>query len=146
MTGTSAATITIKRLDELPSASRQLLEHGNDIKIWLFNGDMGAGKTTLIKSICQELKVIDQVSSPTFSLVNEYLTESGQVIYHFDFYRIKDEAEAFHIGADDYFYSGNLCLIEWPEKVKNIIPEECLEINITVSDKIRILQLFIHEK
>lgn len=93
---------------------------------------MGAGKTTLIKEICKQLGVEDNISSPTFSLVNEYETKNGELAYHFDFYRITDEEEALDIGIEDYFYSGNWCFIEWPENVENLLPLDAVEIHITI--------------
>jgi tRNA threonylcarbamoyladenosine biosynthesis protein TsaE len=92
--------------------------------IWTFDGEMGAGKTTLIKAVCKQLGVVDEVSSPTFSLVNEYKTTIGKTIYHFDFYRIKNIEEVYDIGYEDYFFSGNICLIEWPEKVSELLENE----------------------
>jgi tRNA threonylcarbamoyladenosine biosynthesis protein TsaE len=92
--------------------------------LWCFEGVMGAGKTTLIKSICAELGVTDEITSPTFSLVNEYQTSSGRTIYHFDFYRIRSIEEVYDIGYEDYFDSGNLCLIEWPSNIQSIVEEE----------------------
>ncbi|MEI6595001.1 MAG: tRNA (adenosine(37)-N6)-threonylcarbamoyltransferase complex ATPase subunit type 1 TsaE [Bacteroidota bacterium] len=89
-----------------------------------FEGKIGEGKTTLIKAICNTLGVIDEVSSPTFSLVNEYKTKDGKTIYHFDFYMIKNIEEVYDIGYEDYFFSGNICLIEWPEKIKELLKEE----------------------
>ena len=91
--------------------------------VWLFYGEMGAGKTTLIKALCQAWEVEDTVSSPTFALVNEYRTSKGQVVYHFDFYRIEDEEEATDIGLEEYFYSQRYCLVEWPTKIRNLLPE-----------------------
>ena len=104
-------------------------------KIWLFVGEMGAGKTTTIKNICEQLEVRDEVSSPTFSIVNEYLSPQKGVIYHFDCYRIEDEDEAFEIGIEDYFYSGNLCFIEWPQKIESFIPEQYLIFNFEKVDE-----------
>ena len=120
----------------LKQVSTYLIANCTDYKIWIFRGEMGAGKTTLIKSICDELEVIDIVNSPTFSIVNEYLTEEGDTIYHFDFYRIKDEREAIDIGTDEYFYSGDLCLIEWAEKIPSMIPSKYIEININLQDSL----------
>ena len=100
----------------------------------LFNGDMGVGKTTLIKEICSVLGVDDVAHSPTFSLVNEYKTNTNETVYHFDFYRIEDEEEAYDMGAEDYLYSNNWCLIEWPENVKNLLPLDAVEINIILLD------------
>jgi tRNA threonylcarbamoyladenosine biosynthesis protein TsaE len=110
-------------IEQLESVAQQIItEHPP--KVILFHGEMGVGKTTLIKQLCKELGVLDATSSPTFSLVNEYETVTNQTVYHFDFYRLKNEMEALDMGADDYFYSGNWCFIEWAEKIPNLIPEE----------------------
>jgi tRNA threonylcarbamoyladenosine biosynthesis protein TsaE len=122
--------IEITNLDELPEVAKKIIEFSKNHKIWLLNGEMGAGKTTLSKAICAELGVIDNVSSPTFSIVNQYLTKSNETIYHFDFYRLKDETEALAIGIDEYFDSNCLCLIEWASKILSFIPINRLEINI----------------
>ncbi len=118
------------KLADLKETSKAIYDFGKEYKIWLFHAEMGAGKTTLIKSICNYLQVSDHVSSPTFALVNEYLSIKAGVVYHFDFYRIKKEMEAFEIGAEEYFYSGNLCLIEWPEMVPSLLPDSFLKIDI----------------
>ncbi|WP_369765137.1 tRNA (adenosine(37)-N6)-threonylcarbamoyltransferase complex ATPase subunit type 1 TsaE [Flavobacterium sp. WC2429] len=111
-------------------------------KIILFHGEMGAGKTTFIKQLCKTLGVTEATSSPTFSLVNEYHTIDNQIVYHFDFYRLKNENEALDMGADDYFYSGNWCFIEWAEQIPNLIPEEHSVIKIEVlPDGKRLLHL-----
>ena len=94
---------------------------------------MGAGKTTFIKAICKELGVIDQVSSPTFALVNEYKVKHADSIFHFDFYRINAIEEVYELGYEEYFYSGNLCLIEWPEMIDELLPENCLKVKISVN-------------
>lgn len=107
--------------------------------IVLFKGKMAAGKTTLIKNICNFLEVKDDISSPTFSLVNEYETEIGRTIYHFDFYRIEDEIEALDMGCEEYFESGHLCLIEWPSKIENLLPESVVEVEIELKDKQRVI-------
>jgi len=99
-------------------------------KILLFYGTMGVGKTTLIKELCIELGTEDVTSSPTFSLVNEYRTKRGEIVYHFDFYRIEDENEAYDIGIEDYFYSDKWCLIEWPENIQNLLPLKSTEIHL----------------
>ncbi|MEP2770802.1 MAG: tRNA (adenosine(37)-N6)-threonylcarbamoyltransferase complex ATPase subunit type 1 TsaE [Fulvivirga sp.] len=127
--------LVCESLDEIDEVAEQLIAFGRDVNIWLFEGEMGAGKTTLIKSICAQLGVEDTVNSPTFSIVNEYQSHNEEVIYHFDFYRIKDESEATEIGAEEYFDSGAYCFIEWPSKVENILPEEVLNINISVTGK-----------
>ena len=93
-------------------------------------GEMGAGKTTLSKALGKALKVVDEVQSPTFSIVNEYMTDTGETVYHFDFYRLESEEEAEAIGVEEYFYSGNYCLLEWPQKVASLLPEEFLRIDI----------------
>ena len=112
-------TFTIEQLELV--AQQIIAQQPN--KVILFHGEMGVGKTTLIKQLCKELGVLDATSSPTFSLVNEYETTNNQIVYHFDFYRLKNEMEALDMGADDYFYSGNWCFIEWAEKIPNLIPE-----------------------
>lgn len=109
-------------LDEINAVAANLIAQ-NPQKIILFNGDMGAGKTTFIKALVKKLGVSDATSSPTFSLVNEYLTADNQIVYHFDMYRLKSENEAYDMGIDEYLYSGNWCFIEWAEKIPNLIPE-----------------------
>ncbi|MEA9415650.1 MULTISPECIES: tRNA (adenosine(37)-N6)-threonylcarbamoyltransferase complex ATPase subunit type 1 TsaE [unclassified Flavobacterium] len=110
-------------LDQIQEVAKQILAQ-NPNKILLFNGEMGAGKTTLIKQLCKSLGIEDATSSPTFSLVNEYQTNDNQTVYHFDFYRLNHETEALDMGVDDYLYSGNWCFIEWSEKIPNLIPEQ----------------------
>jgi tRNA threonylcarbamoyladenosine biosynthesis protein TsaE len=117
-------------IDMLPDAASRIIAAAGEKKIWAFTGEMGAGKTTLIKAICNELEVRDEVTSPTFSLVNEYSTPQGW-IYHFDFYRINNISEVFDIGYEDYFYSGQLCLLEWAGKVQELLhDDEVLRIHI----------------
>jgi len=103
-------------------------------KTLLFYGQMGVGKTTLIKELCKSLGVLDNISSPTFSLVNEYQTANNDKVYHFDFYRIEDEEEAFDIGIEDYFDSKNWCFIEWPENIENLLPLDAVEIHLSLLD------------
>jgi len=110
-------------LDQIQEAAEQIIAQ-KPKKIILFNGEMGVGKTTLIKQLCKSLGVEDATSSPTFSLVNEYYTSSNQIVYHFDFYRLNKETEALDMGVDDYLYSGNWCFIEWSEKIASLIPVE----------------------
>ena len=120
-------------LENLPYIASQVIEKASN-KVLLFHGEMGSGKTTLIKEICKQLKVEDAISSPTFSLVNEYHSETGEKIYHFDFYRIEDENEAYDIGFEDYLDSNNWCFIEWPENVENLLPLDAVEIKISIVD------------
>ncbi len=119
----------------LDNVAQQLLNEFQslNIKVWRFDGQMGAGKTTLIAHLMKNLEVDDHVSSPTFSIVNEYLSQKEGTIYHFDFYRIEDESEAFDIGTEEYLYSGNWCFLEWAEKIENLLPESIgvLKLEIT---------------
>jgi len=133
--------IVVNCVSELELAATSLLELINDNNIICFHGEMGVGKTTFIKEICKKLGVEDTVISPTFSIINEYLTENNESVYHFDFYRIEKEEEAFDIGYEEYFYQGNLCLIEWPEKISLIIPENIIKVQITRSDEQRIIEI-----
>lgn len=119
-----------KALEELPTVAAQIVAFAQEEKIWLFNGEMGAGKTTLIKAICEHLEVIDNVSSPTFSIVNEYLTRKNSTIYHFDFYRIKNEREVREIGIEEYFDSGSYCFLEWASLIPSLIPASYVNIDI----------------
>ena len=123
-------TITFS-IEQLDLVAKQILEQ-NPSKVLLFNGEMGAGKTTLIKKLCENLGVNEPTSSPTFSLVNEYYTTNNQYIYHFDCYRLKTEIEALDMGIDEYLYSGYWCFIEWAEKISNLIPEEHSVITIEI--------------
>ena len=133
--------IVVNCISELEHAATSLLELINDNNIICFYGEMGVGKTTFIKEICKKLGVEDVVSSPTFSIINEYLTENNESVYHFDFYRTEKEEEAFDIGYEEYFYQDNLCLIEWPEKISLIIPENIIKVQITRSDEQRIIEI-----
>lgn len=118
-------------LAEINKVAHQILEQNLE-KVILFEAEMGTGKTTLIKELCKVLKVEDNISSPTFSLVNEYHTAKGEVVYHFDFYRLKSEEEALDFGVEDYLYSGNYCFLEWSEKISNLIPDKHTRIEIQV--------------
>jgi len=124
--------ISCESIEQLPTVASEIVSLAGEAKIWIFEGGLGAGKTTLIKAICSFLRVTDNVSSPSFSLVNEYETLEGNTIYHFDFYRIKHEMEAIDIGADEYFFSDNLCLIEWPSKIPSLLPDNYLKITINL--------------
>jgi tRNA threonylcarbamoyladenosine biosynthesis protein TsaE len=126
--------INIRSLGEISDAAQKFISSIGDKKVFVFYGNMGAGKTTFIKAICKELGVKDIINSPTFAIVNEYSTSTGKSIFHFDFYRINKIEEAYDFGYEDYFYSGNLCFVEWPEKVKEIIPTDAVEIYIHVKN------------
>lgn len=135
-------TLQSKGLNDLPEVAERIIDFGQNVTVWLFIGEMGAGKTTLIKTLCEKLQVLDQVSSPTFSIVNEYLTAKDDTVYHFDFYRLEDAEEAVAIGAEDYFFSGNLCLIEWPQIIANLLPDEYMLVQIeALEDGVRSIKL-----
>jgi tRNA threonylcarbamoyladenosine biosynthesis protein TsaE len=125
-------TTRFQQLDELDSVAHQLLAEGRVRSVWLFDGDMGAGKTTLIKALCRALGVISMVQSPTFSIVNEYSTHEGHSVYHFDCYRLRNEAEALDIGIEEYFDSGDYCFIEWPERIEALWPSNYYRVQLTV--------------
>jgi tRNA threonylcarbamoyladenosine biosynthesis protein TsaE len=127
-------TISIQSLDSLDQAADSFLKAMGEKNIVAFSGEMGAGKTTLIQALCKRLGVRSEVNSPTFSLVNQYFTEDGQSIFHFDLYRIEDPSELFDMGYEEYFFSGDLCFIEWPEKASHLIPEEALRVRIHVKE------------
>ena len=128
-------------LDQLEDVAQKIIAE-NPNKVILFHGEMGVGKTTLIKQLCKNLGVKDATSSPTFSLVNEYQTIDNQTVYHFDFYRLNDELEAMDMGIDDYLYSSNWCFIEWAENIPNLIPEAHSIITIQLlADGKRLLEL-----
>jgi tRNA threonylcarbamoyladenosine biosynthesis protein TsaE len=122
--------LTTNNLTDLPALTKQIIQFAGNKKIWLFEGQMGAGKTTLIQAIAKALGVSDSTSSPTYSLINEYQTTDNKTIYHFDFYRLKTEIEALDYGIEEYFYSNNICLCEWPSKIPNLWPDEYLMIKI----------------
>jgi len=134
--------IHIKDRRHLHSASKELLRAAGDSIILAFYGAMGAGKTTIIKTVCEVLGAVDIVTSPTFTLVNEYKTSTGESLYHFDFYRIRKVEEVFDFGIEEYFTSGSYCFMEWPELVEDILPENTVKIRIEVTpDEERILHI-----
>lgn len=139
--------LSCRSLDELATVAQQIIGVAHETPVWLFYGDMGAGKTTLIKALCHKWGVEDVVSSPTFALVNEYQRANGEPLYHFDFYRIDDEEEATDIGIDEYFYSQRYCLVEWPAKIRNLLPETYLRLDLRVNeDQSRTISLSRHEQ
>ena len=135
--------ITIKNLDEMGEKARMFINTLGEQRVIAFYGSMGAGKTTFIRALCQELGVIEPVTSPTFAIVNEYEVVDDQSsihqssikkVFHFDFYRIKRLEEAYDMGFEDYLYSGQLCLIEWPELIEELLPDDAVRVHITVND------------
>lgn len=123
--------IGIKNLDQIHDAARKFIAQMGDETVYAFYGNMGAGKTTFIKALCEELGVEDVINSPTFAIVNEYRSATtGELIYHFDCYRINKIEEAFDFGCEDYFASGALCFIEWPEKIEELLPGDCIAVTI----------------
>ena len=122
--------IRIKDINQIRSAARQFIDCMPAGKVFAFYGKMGAGKTTFIKAICEEMGVDDVITSPTFAIVNEYETAEAETIYHFDFYRIKKLDEVYDMGYEEYFYSGNLCFIEWPELIEDLLPDDATKVTI----------------
>ena len=121
--------IRIENLDNIRAAAREFIQNMGDAHVFAFYGKMGAGKTTFVKAICEELGVEDVITSPTFAIINEY--EGDETIYHFDFYRIKKLEEVYDMGYEDYFYSGAFCFIEWPELIEEILPDDAVRVSIT---------------
>ena len=128
------AEITIDSLSDLDKVSKMLIEQLDGRNVVAFFAPMGAGKTTLISALMEYLGSQDTVTSPTFALVNQYYTDERQTVFHFDFYRINSIAEAFDMGYEEYFYSGDLCLVEWPEKVEQLLPDDTMVVQIEVID------------
>jgi len=126
--------IRIKSLKEIRHAAGQFIQLIDSNRVFAFQGEMGAGKTTFIKAICEELGVEENITSPTFAIVNEYTSVNGKTIFHFDCYRLKNIREAYDLGAEEYFYSGNLCFIEWPEKIQELLPTDAVRVSISVLD------------
>ena len=136
-------TLFANNLDHLNSIAKQILDYTSNHKKFAFYGEMGVGKTTLIKALSLQLGVTDIVSSPTFSIVNEYQADENLRIYHFDFYRIEDEKEAYDIGYEEYFFSNAYCFIEWPENIPNLIAEDMVQIKISVEENKRRIEVII---
>ena len=122
--------IKIQNIDTIRESAREFIQNIGEHKVFAFYGKMGAGKTTFVKAICEELGVEDVITSPTFAIVNEYEV-NDQSIFHFDFYRIKRLEEVYDMGYEDYFYSGALCFIEWPELIEDLLPEDAVKVTIT---------------
>ena len=135
--------LTIHSIEDITHAAQEFIAAMGDNTVFAFYGKMGAGKTTFIKALCEQLGVCDMVNSPTFSIVNEYTDAEGQTLaYHFDLYRLKSVAEALDMGAEDYFYSGHYCFIEWPDVADALLPDNCAEASIEEADNgTRILTL-----
>ena len=127
--------IVCKDIQELSFVAKAIVEKYSCARIFALRGAMGAGKTTFMQAMAAQLGSVSKVSSPTFAIVNEYVCEKGEFIYHFDFYRINNEKEAIDIGFDEYLYSGNYCFIEWAEKVENLLPQETITIFISVNEE-----------
>ena len=127
--------IKIDSLENIAEAAKKFLAEAGDRRVFAFHGGMGAGKTTFIKALCLELGVTEVVASPTFAIVNEYMAQNGEPVYHFDLYRVKTMDEACDFGCEDYFYSGSYCFIEWPELVEPLLPDDTADVCITVDDE-----------
>ena len=136
-------TLFLENLEQLNSISEQIIEHTSPHKKFAFYGEMGVGKTTLIKALSLHLGVTNLVSSPTFSIVNEYPIDKDDKIYHFDFYRIEDEQEAYDIGYEEYFFSNAYCFIEWPEKITNLIEEDMVRIKMSLEGTTRRIEVIL---
>jgi len=136
-------TYTLDRIDEMANL---LIQEAVDQKVWIFRGEMGAGKTTLIKSLAKAFQVADSVSSPTFGIVNEYQTQEKGLIYHFDFYRLDDPMEALDIGIEEYFYCGNYCWLEWAEKITPFLPEQFFHIELALASETGRILTFHHHQ
>lgn len=127
-----STVIHYQTTNELPDIATRLMAMGKSVPVWLFHGGMGVGKTTLIKALCAVQGVHNTVQSPTFSIVNEYVAGTGEPIFHFDCYRLKNETEAYDIGAEEYLYSGHRCFVEWPERIESLWPETYMNIQMTL--------------
>jgi len=131
--------LVIKSLDQIDQVAEAFLALTQDYNVIAFNGQMGVGKTTFIKALCEKIDVVDQVNSPTFAIINEYATKWGELVYHFDFYRVKNLKEAMNVGTEEYFFSGNKCFIEWPDVVEDILPDGYLRVDIVEENGKRVI-------
>lgn len=122
--------IRIKSIEEIAVAAKEFVAAMGERKVFAFYGKMGAGKTTFIKAVCEELGVEDVINSPTFAIVNEYVDGQGEPVYHFDFYRIKNQQEVMDLGYEDYVYSGHVCFMEWPELIENLLPDDAVKVTV----------------
>jgi len=137
----SKKEFVMNSLNDLEQCANDLLDTYKDKRVFAFFGEMGAGKTTFIKQLCIKLNVIDETNSPTFAIINEYATSGKEYVYHADFYRIKDEEEAFQTGCLEYFDSGSYCFIEWPEMLGSLLPEEAVKVRINLDNNKRTLTI-----
>lgn len=126
--------LKIQSLDTIEQTAREFVKWMGDRTVFAFRGEMGAGKTTFIKALCEVLGVEDTINSPTFAIVNEYRSATAELIYHFDFYRINKYEEVFDLGYEDYFYSGSFCFVEWPEKVEELLPADVVNVGISENE------------
>ena len=138
--------IYCQTIQELPEVSKKIIRYGKEYTVWVLKGDLGAGKTTFIQKVAKQMNVLDNISSPSYALINEYLTPDGATIYHFDLFRIKTISEVLDLGFDEYLESGFLCFIEWPEIAESLLPEKYLEISILNPEKeLRVFNIKKHE-
>ncbi len=136
-------TLFLNDLTNIPDVAKQILEYTLPHKKFAFYADMGVGKTTLIKELSLQLDVVDVVSSPTFSIVNEYQTENKSRVYHFDFYRLEEEQEAYDMGYEEYFFSDDYCFIEWPEKIPSLIGQDMVIVKMHIEETKRVIEVII---
>ena len=138
--------IYCQTIQELPEVSKKIISYGKEFTVWVLKGDLGAGKTTFIQEVARQMNVLDNISSPSYALINEYLTPEQKTIYHFDLFRIKTISEVLDLGFDEYIESGSLCFIEWPEIAESLLPDKYLEVSILNPEKeIRVFNIKKYE-